>query len=283
MDTIDEGGFEEVVAPEADPIAFDGQVEPEGDIAPEPNYLDVDQYGDYYAKVKVDGEELDVPVAEALQGYQRQADYTRKTQELSQRAQQVQFWETVDQAMRADPATTLQYLNSYYGIGQAEVASNTSYDPYETQQDDWFADPSEQRIAQLEQQLNGVTSYFQQQQANQVLEQVVGNLQQKYGEAFKPTEVIREALNRGISDPRFLEGIYKEMAFDGLMMRQAAEADIRSKKQSEEQARVARAADAANTVQQGSGSNGAVRTPAPVTRPKTIQEAWMLAKQQNAS
>lgn len=281
MDTIDEGGFEEAVAPEADPIAFDGQVEPEGDIAPELNYLDVDQFGDYYAKVKVDGEELEVPVAEALQGYQRQADYTRKTQELSQRAQQVQFWETVDRAMQADPATTLQYLQSHYGIGQAEVAANTSYDT--TPEDDWFADPAEKRIAQLEQQLQGVTSYFQQQQASQLLNQVVGNLQQKYGEDFNAENVIREAVNRGVSDPRLLEGIYKEMAFDKLLARQAAQAESVSRKAAEDQARRTRAADQAATVQQGSGSNGAVQTPTPVTRPRTIQEAWELAKQQRAS
>lgn len=280
MDTIDEGGFEEAVAPEADPIAVDGQVEPEGYIAPEPNYLDVDQYGDYYAKVKVDGEELDVPVAEALQGYQRQADYTRKTQELSERAQQVQFWETVDRAMQADPATTLQYLQTHYGIGQAEVASNTSQDQLE---DDWFTDPSEKRIAQLEQQLQGVQTYFQQQQASQLLNQVVGDLQQKYGEEFNAQEVVREAVNRGVSDPRHLEGIFKEMAYDSLLARKAAEADFSSRKAAEEQARRARAADQATTVQQGAGSNGAVQTPAPATRPKTIQEAWALAKQQNAS
>lgn len=279
MDTFDEGGFEEAVAPEADPIAFDGQVD-EGDIAPEPNYLDIDAYGDYYARVKVDGEELEVPVAEALQGYQRQADYTRKTQELSQRAQQVQFWETVDQAMKVNPQETMRFLQNQYGIGQAEVAANTSYDEPE---DDWFTDPSEKRIAQLEQQLNGVTSYFQQQQAAQQLEQVVGQLQQKYGEDFNAAAVIREALNRGLNDPRYLEGVFKEMSFDRLMARQSATADQQARRQSQSQQRQRAAADAAATVSQGSGSGGDVVTPTPATRPRTIQEAWELAKQQRAS
>ena len=279
MDTLDEGGFEETVAPEADPITVDGQVD-EGYIAPEPNYLDVDQYGDYYAKVKVDGEELDVPVAEALQGYQRQADYTRKTQELSERAQQVSFWETVDRAMQADPATTLQYLQTHYGIGQADAASNTAQQDAE---DDWFSDPSEKRIAQLEKQLQGMQNHFEQQQATQLLNQVVSDLQQKYGDEFNAQEVVREAVNRGVSDPRHLEGIFKEMAYDSLLARKAAEADFNSKKAAEEQARKARAAEQASTVQQGAGSNGAVQTPAPVNRPRTIQEAWALAKQQTVS
>lgn len=272
-------GFDEAAIPEADPI-LDGQVEPQGDIAPEPNYLDVDQYGDYVATVRVDGEEMAVPVKEALQGYQRQADYTRKTQELSQRAQQVQFWETVDRAMQADPQATLAFLQNQYGIGQAQVAANTSYDSPE---DDWFTDPSEQRIAQLERQLNDVQMVFQTQQASQLLDRVVGDLQQRYGEDFNPRDVISEAVRRGVSDPRYLESIYKEMAFDRVMAQNRAQADSKARRASEDQARQAAAQNAASTVSRGSGSGAAVQAPTPATRPKTIQEAWALAKQQTAS
>lgn len=273
-------GFEEAAMPEADPILDDGQVEPQGDIAPEPNYLDVDEYGEFYAKVKVDGEEMDVPVKEALQGYQRQADYTRKTQELSQRADQVQFWETVDRAMQADPQATLAFLQNQYGIGQAQVAANTAYSEPE---DDWFTDPSEKRIAQLENQLQNVQQHFEQQQASQLLDRVVGDLQQRYGEDFNPKDVISEAVRRNISDPRALESIYKEMAFDRMMTRNQAEADVRARRTSQDQARQVAAQDAASTVSAGSGSRAAVQTPTPATRPRTIQEAWALAKQQTAS
>jgi hypothetical protein len=283
LDTIDSDGFldEAVGIPEVDPTDG-GQVEPQGDIAPEPepDYLDLDAYGNHYARVKVDGEELEVPVAEALQGYQRQADYTRKTQELSQRSQQVQFWESVDQAMQVDPQATLSFLQNHYGIGQAQVAANTSY---EEPEEDWFADPSEKRIAQLEQRLQSVTQHFEQQQASQLLDQVVGNLQQKYGEDFNPREVISAALDRNISDPRMLESVYKEIAFDRLMAKQAAQADASAKREQDAERRRRAAQDAATTVSQGSGSNGAVQAPAPASRPKTIQEAWALARQQTAS
>ena len=283
MDTFDSGDLMEEAAgiPEVDPTDG-GQVEPQGDIAPEPepDYLDLDAYGNHYARVKVDGEELEVPVAEALQGYQRQADYTRKTQELSERSQQVQFWESVDQAMQVDPQATLSFLQNHYGIGQAQVAANTSY---EEPEEDWFADPSEKRIAQLEQQLQSVTQHFEQQQASQLLDQVVVNLQQKYGEDFNAREVISAALDRNISDPRMLESVYKEMAFDRLMAKQAAQADAEAKREQDAERRRQAAQDAATTVSQGSGSNGAVQTPTPASRPKTIQEAWALARQQTAS
>lgn len=283
MDTFDSGDLMEEAAgiPEVDPTDG-GQVEPQGDIAPEPepNYLDLDAYGNHFARVKVDGEELEVPVAEALQGYQRQADYTRKTQELSERSQQVQFWESVDQAMQVDPQATMSFLQNHYGIGQAQVAANTSY---EEPEEDWFADPSEKRIAQLEQQLQSVTQHFEQQQASQLLDQVVGNLQQKYGEDFNAREVISAALDRNISDPRMLESVYKEIAFDRLMAKQAAQADAEAKREQDAERRRQAAQDAATTVSQGSGSNGAVQTPTPASRPKTIQEAWALARQQTAS
>mgnify|MGYP003660765602 CR=1 FL=1 len=45
--------------------------------APSYDYINPDDFGDKYVKVKVDGAELDVPIKEALSGYQRQADYTR--------------------------------------------------------------------------------------------------------------------------------------------------------------------------------------------------------------
>ncbi|MGA0396118.1 MAG: hypothetical protein ACO3O3_03065 [Ilumatobacteraceae bacterium] len=283
MDTFDSGDLMEEAAgiPEVDPTDG-GQVEPQGDIAPEPepNYLDLDAYGNHFARVKVDGEELEVPVAEALQGYQRQADYTRKTQELSERSQQVQFWESVDQAMQVDPQATMSFLQNHYGIGQAQVAANTSY---EEPEEDWFADPSEKRIAQLEQRLQSVTQHFEQQQASQLLDQVVGNLQQKYGEDFNAREVISAALDRNISDPRMLESVYKEIAFDRLMAKQAAQADAEAKREQDAERRRQAAQDAATAVSQGSGSNGAVQTPTPASRPKTIQEAWALARQQTAS
>lgn len=41
-------------------------------------------------KVKIQGEEKEVPISELKNGYQRQADYTQKTQELSQERQQIE-------------------------------------------------------------------------------------------------------------------------------------------------------------------------------------------------
>jgi len=79
--------------------------------------FDYTEIADKVIKLQVDGEEVVVPVKEALAGYQRQADYTRKTQELSEQRKQVQFAATLAQSLQEDPAGTLQALQQHYGLG----------------------------------------------------------------------------------------------------------------------------------------------------------------------
>lgn len=46
----------------------------------EQELFDYTEISDKFVKLQVDGQDVVVPVKEALAGYQRQADYTRKTQ-----------------------------------------------------------------------------------------------------------------------------------------------------------------------------------------------------------
>jgi type II secretory pathway component PulF len=78
--------------------------------------LPVDEFGDKYVSVQVNGEEVQVPLKEALSGYQRQADYTRKTQELSEQRRQVQFGAALQEALQNDPKGTLELLKQHYGL-----------------------------------------------------------------------------------------------------------------------------------------------------------------------
>jgi type II secretory pathway component PulF len=77
--------------------------------------LPVDEFGEKYVSVQVNGEEVQVPLKEALSGYQRQADYTRKTQELSEQRRQVQFGGALQEALQNDPKGTLELLKQHYG------------------------------------------------------------------------------------------------------------------------------------------------------------------------
>ena len=83
--------------------------------------FDYTEIADKVIKLQVDGEEVVIPVKEALAGYQRQADYTRKTQELSEQRKQVQYASALAEALQNDPAATLQLLQQQYGDRKSVV------------------------------------------------------------------------------------------------------------------------------------------------------------------
>ena len=95
--------------------------------------------------VKVDGEEQQVSLSELRDGYQRQADYTRKTQELASERQRLQQAESIAKALEADPSGTISALSSAFGLDTQ---------PTQEQQEAWDElDPTEQRIARIEHQM----------------------------------------------------------------------------------------------------------------------------------
>lgn len=235
---------------------------------PTHDYLDPTEYGDKLVKLKVDGEEIEVPLREALQGYQRQADYTRKTQEVA-------FWKQVDQAMRANPQMTLQYLAQTYGVDVAnQAAANQAQ-----QDDDWgFTDPQADRVAQLEQRLEQLAAREAERQAEAHLQQVVQGLSTKYGDDFNATDVIQAAVSRGIYDPSMLEMVYKDLAFDRVRAQTDARSTLTAQQAATAAQRKAAAQQAATVIGSGGGVNrGAVPPPRP-PQPRNVREAFQLAK-----
>jgi hypothetical protein len=96
-------------APQATP---DPQLaaDPAGSPAPvAPEDFPVDQHLDKLVTVKIDGKTERVPLREALSGYSRTADYTRKTQELATQRQQVEQMVTSYMQEREQLA---QFLNN---------------------------------------------------------------------------------------------------------------------------------------------------------------------------
>ena len=88
----------------------------------EQELFDYTEVGDKFVKLQVDGEEVLVPVKEALAGYQRQADYTRKTQELGEQRRQVQFGAALQEALQNDPSSTVELLSQHYGVNQQQLS-----------------------------------------------------------------------------------------------------------------------------------------------------------------
>jgi len=242
-----------------DPVA-NGQVDESTEVTaeapqPEPELFDYTEVADKVVKLQVDGQEVVVPVKEALSGYQRQADYTRKTQELAEQRKQVQFAAALSDALQKDPAGTLQALQQHYGLG-----APTQSQPAEEE----YLDPAEKHLKSLEQRI----ASFEQQKAMDDLTRTIDSLQGKYGDEFNADEVVAKALATGSTD---LEAVFKQITFDKVY----SKANEASKKLQEEQARV-EAKRSASVVSGGSSNKNTVTAKAP--KPTSVFEAFEQAK-----
>lgn len=226
-------------------------------------YLSVEEYSNYRVPVKLDGEELQVPLSEAIAGYQRQADYTRKTQELSQQREQFQFASALEAALQRDPAGTIDMLSNHYGISRQAAQDMVS-------EDDGFdlLDPTEQRYKQLDKRI----ASFEEFQSQQKIEKEISGLQQKYQD-FNIQEVVNAALRSGSTD---LEGTYKQIAFDKMMAKEELARKAAEKQQQNTNSVVA-AKRQAGVV--SGGSSATTNTTSESFQPITsISEAWKAAK-----
>ena len=221
----------------------------------EQELFDYTEISDKFVKLQVDGQDVVVPVKEALAGYQRQADYTRKTQELSEQRNQVQFATTLAESLQQDPAGTLQALNQHYGI-------KTPIQNQEVEEE--YLDPAEKQLRNLEQRI----ASFEQQKAMDELTRTIDSLQGKYGDDFNADEVVAKALATGSND---LEAVFKQITFDKVYSK-ASEA---TKKLSEEQSRV-EAKRSASVVSGGSANKNTVGAKA--AKPTSVFEAFEQAK-----
>lgn len=93
---------------------------------PEAEAQEPEQESEPMVTVKIDGKEVEIPLKEALNGYQRQADYTKKTQEVATERKEVEAERERIQAERNHYAQNLNRI-------QAQLESGLQ----EQQQIDW--------------------------------------------------------------------------------------------------------------------------------------------------
>lgn len=120
-------------------------------------------------KVKIDGEEKEVELDELLAGYQRQSDYTRKTQQLSE---QRQATENERQQAESERATYAQNIATLTWQLQNAVAQDQKIDWIKLAQDDpaeYVAQraAADQRMGALQQAHAEQQKILAQQQAEQ--------------------------------------------------------------------------------------------------------------------
>lgn len=229
-------------------------------------YVDPNAFDGKYVKVKVDGEDVSVPFGEAIQGYQRQADYTRKTQELASQREQLGYAQTLQQALESNPQETIDLLTRHYGVATAnQMVADAQSEPQVPE----FDDPLEKRIWETEQRIQ----QYEQERANQQLQSEISRLQSTY-EDFDAQEVVRLALQNNTTD---LEGTYKQIAFDRLVNQVRAQQEAPQILAQQEQA-VTDAKRDAGFVEGGATANSPSATNE--YKPSSIAEAWALSKQQ---
>lgn len=192
MDTT-ETSEEVSFAPEIAPVTeTDTAVE---STATTPDTWDWTEFGERHVTVRVDGQEQAVPLREAMESYMRQADYTRKTQQLATERQRLTQAEAIYQALEADPEGTMRALQEAFG-----------YAPEQSASDDLFVDPIEQRIMALEAEIAA-----QQEAARQAdIDREITDLQNRYGD-FDEDALLAHAIKFGIPN---LEAAYAHMTYD---------------------------------------------------------------------
>jgi len=219
--------------------------------------------GDTYA-VKVDGENQEVSLEELRDGYQRQSDYTRKTQELASERKRLQQAEAIVSSLEADPNGTLTALADAFGVqvGSSNTGGDDSYDTW----GDTEPDPTEQRIANLETQIAQQNRLQRRQQT----EKQVEGLKDQYGD-FDAQELYQHALTHKIGN---LEAALTHMRYGDVAEK--------ASKLEKEQERTDAKRDATVVEPTGSKQTGAVKD-STVLKPNSIRQAFEDAKRELAS
>lgn len=269
-------------APDGGTSIGDGPAADQPVEAPPRTYLDIDDdVAQRYVRVKVDGEDVEVPLNEALSGYSRTADYTRKTQELAAQRQQAEYALAVQRAIEAQPEEALRLLARQYGVTfeQSQPAQAApSYD--DGIEDNPYMDPVERRLAAIERQNQQLNQQWQQRQADEQLRTTISGLQQRYQlNDSDVREVVSTALQQGMG-PQAFEMIWKNIAFDRAM---SARNQALAAQQSQAAQRQQAAANAQQLVGSGGSASMAGTTQVPTASDgrMTISEAFELALRQN--
>ena len=251
---------EEVETSQAEPV---GPTETNDTQAPDTPTLDANEYSNHRVSVKSNGEELQVPLSEAIAGYQRQSDYTRKTQELSQQRDQFQFASALQTALDSDPQGTLKLLAGHYGL---DLGSQSVPDI----ENDIWSEPADARYSALDKRI----ASFEEAQNQQIVAREVQGLQDKYSD-FDVKEVVTAALRADSTD---LEGIYKQLAYDKIVAKGKLDEGARNKQKQADDS-VLDAKRAANVVSGGSSATSST-TSESITPIRSVSEAWAAAKLQ---
>jgi len=149
---------------EAEEPEIEAEAESEEIEAEEDQQEAAEQEPDKYYRVKLDGEDYEVTLDEALAGYQRQQDYTKKTQAVAEEKKQLQAEQEAAQQDRLRYQQNLEHLVQQQ---QAQQPVEPDWDAlYESDPLEWMKQKEDFR-SQKERNLELQQQHFQMQQQQQ--------------------------------------------------------------------------------------------------------------------
>lgn len=172
---------------------------PEPDEAKPAEVVDEPKY-----KVKIDGQESEVPLSELLKGYQRQADYTNKTQQVADERRSV---ETEKEKLQREREEFVQGATTEMWALRQQLETDAkkdwqallNRDPVEYMRQKADADARREKYFQLRQQSDQVVNALQQEQQEQLSAQIAkesqilkDTLPQFFGDEAKAAETRKQ-------------------------------------------------------------------------------------------
>lgn len=264
------------VAAETGPVD-DGETGVEAvteDFTEEPTYdfLDIDDsLANKYVKVKVDGEEVPVPLNEALQGYSRESAATKRFQEAAEMRKEAESAIRLQQAFQTSPGLTVQILAREAGVSVEEFLGMTPAQQQAAIDDanDQYVDPLERQIAEERQARLALEERLAQREADERLNRAVGGLKQQYNATDEQVRsVVQQALQMGVGVEAF-PMIFQAMAYQAS---QQVTAQQTAGQEAERLRRQEEARRAASLVSTGSGAANTT-TAQPAATYSSIREA----------
>lgn len=160
--------------------------------------FDFDSIKDKPVKVTVNGETFEVPLAELRNGYMRQADYTRKTQQVAADADTIRWAREMQEAFRVDPAGSIRYLQEQFGyLDEPDPLADIDPEMQPIVAELWR---TQQQLIELQQKQEQID----QERVNNQVRAELDQMKSKYSD-FDPLEVLPIAIDNGLS----METAYK--------------------------------------------------------------------------
>lgn len=218
---------------------------------PSRQYVEVDDPDNRFVRVKVDGEDVEVPFSEAVRGYSREAHFTRNMQDLAQQRQEAEYGLNLQRALESNPEMTIRILQERYGVqGAAQIVQQATEEPE-------YTDPFERALAEEREARLALERRLEQRDVDERLNQTLAGLRQQFNASDDDIqEVVNIAYQMGASVDQ-LPYLYKAMTFDKINARVQAQRIEEQRRAADTQQRQAAAASANQVISTGTvGSNG---------------------------